>query len=102
MPLRDFERLHRERKRIRTVRLEAEEVVTPGVEPTGGEEHFAEISIGFDVPRVEPQHGLVRGDRRIIGAFLLVHDAEVEVGRLQIGRERERGERRICSATPRL
>jgi hypothetical protein len=55
------------------------------------------------VSRIEAQHGFVRGDGRVVGAFQLTQDAEVVmrigIGRFDRGRTLERlGGRRTVAA----
>jgi hypothetical protein len=88
--LADLERVHGDRQRVRTLRLEALEVRPPAVNAAGGEQRLAQVLVGGHVARLVLDHMREGSDRRVAVACGVEQHAEIEMSRGEIGAERKR------------
>ena len=85
-----LQRIHGERKRLRTILFERAEVGAPCVDFAGREQHLAQVFVGAHVLRVDRQHLRVGRAGGTVVALLLEQHAQVEVGGRHVRPERQR------------
>src|SRR5438552_8383882 len=85
-----LERHYSERECVGTRGLEAVKCLQPAVDPSGAEQRLGERLVRGDVPRIARKNVLERADRSRCATLLAKDHADVEVGRDQLRRERQR------------